>query len=68
MLRIRKMLPGETRTYNSARYVLREGNTQVLKLGKDSKGFVAILVGEDTVIEAHAPCRVHYSQPERKKR
>ena len=63
MLRIRKMLPGETRTYNTAHFVNRSGETQVLREHDGTSDFIVILVGEDTIIESVRPCRVRYSKP-----
>ena len=67
MLKIRKMLPGETRTYNDASYVTTADGETTLHSHRDKTSpFVALVVAGGILVEGQSPCRVHYSKPKRR--
>ena len=66
MIRVRKMLPGETRSYNEAQKVDHDrANNSAVLTTSDPDDAVAVLIG-DVVLEFVSPCRVHYSKPKRR--
>lgn len=65
MIRVRKMLPGETRTYNRADRVDHDrANDSAVLTTDDPDDTVAVVIG-DVVLEFERPCRVYYSKPKR---
>lgn len=66
MIRVRKMIPGETRTYNGATRIVCDSNG-ALTLSKNDLSDVVAVVSGDVVMEFDSPCRVHYSKPKGRK-
>lgn len=58
MLKIRRLLPGEERAYNTAYYF--DGHALRTEKGEDGKWIVSILGDGRTIVESERPCSVRF--------